>query len=165
MPPSTATAKVTTDHEKIRRWVESRGGHPATVKRTRRSGEPGLLRIDYPGFSGEKQLQEISWDEFFDKFEESELAFIYQDKTAGGRPSRFSKLVSRDTVADRLGRGRGSRRKSPAGASRSGGEGRGRKTGKRKAAAGTARRKSGAQRTARRSDAAAKRRTRRKSSS
>jgi hypothetical protein len=159
MPPSTASAKVTTDHQRIRRWVESRGGHPATVKRTARSGEPGLLRIDYPGFSGEQRLREISWDEFFDKFEESELAFIYQDKTAGGRTSRFSKLVSRDTVADRLGRGRGSRRKSTAAASRSSGGGR--KTGKRKAAAGTARRKSGTQRTARRAGGAANRRTRR----
>jgi hypothetical protein len=165
MPPSTATAKVTTDHELIRRWVESRGGHPATVKRTRRGREPGLLRIDYPGFSGEKALQEIGWDEFFDKFEESGLAFIYQDKTASGRPSRFAKLVSRDTVADRLGRGRGSRRKSAAGASRSNGQARGRKTGKRKAAGGTARRKSGTQRTARRAGAAAKRRTRRTGSS
>ena len=165
MPPSTATAKVTTDHEVIRRWVESRGGHPATVKRTRRSGEPGLLRIDYPGFSGEKELQEIGWDEFFDKFEESGLAFIYQDKTASGRSSRFAKLVSRDTVADRLGRGRSNRRKSAAGASRSSEAVRGRKTGTRKAGAGAARRTSGTQRTARRAGAAGKRRTRRKGGS
>ena len=45
-------AQVTTDHEEIRRWVEERGGTPAVVKGTE-SGDSALLRIDYPGFSGE----------------------------------------------------------------------------------------------------------------
>ncbi len=27
----------------------------------------------------ESKLEPISWEEFFDKFEESELAFLYQD--------------------------------------------------------------------------------------
>jgi hypothetical protein len=90
-------AKVTTDHDFIRRWVEQRGGCPATVKRTSRGGDPGLLRIDYPGFSGATTLVPISWDEFFDKFEDNNLAFLYQDK----RDSRFSKLVARETMQSR----------------------------------------------------------------
>jgi hypothetical protein len=28
------TSKTTTNHTEIRKWAESRGGHPATVKRT-----------------------------------------------------------------------------------------------------------------------------------
>jgi hemerythrin HHE cation binding domain-containing protein/Rho termination factor-like protein len=48
----------------------------------------------YPGYSGKESLQQISWDEFFEKFEESQLAFLYQDE----KDSRFSKLVKRDTV-------------------------------------------------------------------
>lgn len=92
-------SKVTTDHEEIRRWVEDRGGHPATVKGTEREAEEaGILRIDYPGYSGEERLEPISWDEFFEKFEESRLAMVYQDETQGGRTSRFSRLVSRDAV-------------------------------------------------------------------
>jgi hypothetical protein len=90
-----AQAKKTTDHEKIRRWVEERGGCPARVKGTG-DGDPGVLRIDYPGFSGQETLEEISWDEFFDKFEEENLAFLYQEETEGGEESRFSKLVRRD---------------------------------------------------------------------
>jgi hypothetical protein len=87
---------VTTDHEEIRRWVEQRGGHPATVRRTEGKGhEPGILRIDYPGYSGRESLQEISWDGFFDKFEKEKLAFLYQDETARGDCSRFSKLIAR----------------------------------------------------------------------
>src|SRR3954465_3163596 len=84
-------SRVTTDHEQIRQWAEERGGHPATVKRTEQGGEPGILRIDFPGFSGEDTLEEISWEDFFQKFEESGLAFLFQDKGE----SRFNKLVSR----------------------------------------------------------------------
>lgn len=89
-------AQTTTDHATIRKWVEQRGGHPATVKGTGEGDEAGVLRIDYPGYSGEESLEEISWEEFFEKFEESKLAFLYQEKTDDGQVSRFSKLVSRD---------------------------------------------------------------------
>jgi hypothetical protein len=94
-------AKKTTDHNKIRRWAEERGAHPATVKGTGGRGDAGLLRIDYPGYRGKESLKEISWDEFFKKFDESDLAFLYQEKTATGRQSRFSKLVSRNSQRQR----------------------------------------------------------------
>lgn len=90
-----SAAKTTTDHDAIRRWVEQRGGHPATVKRTASREEPGVLRIDYPGYSGEESLEPISWDEFFEKFEKENLAFLYQEETEEGDASRFSKLVNR----------------------------------------------------------------------
>ena len=85
----------TTDHETIRRWVEKRGGHPARVKGTGARGDAGLLRIDYPDYSGEETLERISWDDFFRKFDEANLAFLYQERTADGKESRFSKLVDR----------------------------------------------------------------------
>jgi hypothetical protein len=91
------SAKATIDHDEIRRWVEERGGCPAHVKRTGAAGDPGVLRIDFPGFSGKKSLERISWDQFFDWFEENDLAFLHQDEK-GGKVSRFSKLVSRDSV-------------------------------------------------------------------
>jgi hypothetical protein len=43
-------------------------------------------------------LEEITWDEFFDGFDTNKLAFLYQDKTADGKLSRFSKLIDRDTA-------------------------------------------------------------------
>jgi hypothetical protein len=94
-------SKTTTDHAAIKKWAEQRGGHPATVKGTESGGEAGVLRIDFPGYSGKDRLEEISWDEFFQKFDEKNLAFLYQDKTAGGEESRFFKLVSRDTAEDK----------------------------------------------------------------
>jgi hypothetical protein len=86
--------KTTTSHEEIRQWAEARCGRPATVKGTEEGGSPGLLRIDFPGYRGMHTLQEITWDEFFDKFDQAGLAFVYQEKTAAGNPSRFCKLVS-----------------------------------------------------------------------
>jgi hypothetical protein len=88
-------AHRTTDHETIRKWTEERGGHPATVKATAQGAEAGILRIDFPDYGGEEALEQIDWDDFFDKFEESKLAFLHQDKTDDGQTSRFCKFVSR----------------------------------------------------------------------
>ncbi|HEY8079393.1 MAG TPA: hypothetical protein VIF62_34920, partial [Labilithrix sp.] len=60
-----ASAKTTTNHDEIKKWVESRGGKPARVMATgrgkksaagSRGSDPGILRIDFPGFSGEGTL-------------------------------------------------------------------------------------------------------------
>ncbi len=127
------SARATIDPDEIRNWVEGHGGQPAQVKRTRRGGEPGILRIDFPGYSGAGSLERISWDEFFEKFEESKLAFLYQDETGSGRPSRFNKLVKRSTVdVSSGGRARG-RRAAPS---------------RRKAAPARARRKTSTRRKA-----------------
>jgi hypothetical protein len=91
----TDSSKTTIDHGIIKQWVELRGGFPATVKSTKDNGEPGLLRIDFPGYSGENTLERISWDDFFNKFEDSNLALLYQDELKSGEESRFCKLISR----------------------------------------------------------------------
>ena len=91
-------SKTTTDHKTIQAWAEARGGKPSTVKRTEQGDEAGVLRIDFPGYSGAGSLEEISWNEFFQKFDEKNLAFLYQEHTSSGEESRFFKLVSRDTA-------------------------------------------------------------------
>lgn len=89
-------AKATIDHKVIKSWVEKHGGCPAHVKSTGDKDDPGMLRIDFPGFSGQQSLEKISWEQFFEWFDKNELAFLYQDE------NRFNKLVSRDTVKDQL---------------------------------------------------------------
>lgn len=91
-----AVSRVITDHDEIKEWVESRGGHPATVKRTHGKEEPGIIRIDFPGFKGSESLEPISWDEFFEQFESRSLAFLCQDRTISGEVSRFNKIISRE---------------------------------------------------------------------
>lgn len=103
-------AKTTTNHKEIRKWVEARGGQPARVKRTGRGSDQGILRIDYPGFRAEEALEQISWPEWFDTFEEHELAFVYQDRVRTGAMSRFSKLVSREGKAATPQRGSAAKR-------------------------------------------------------
>src|SRR3954470_13418577 len=96
-----ASASTTTDHDVIRSWVEARGGCPAHVKGSGSRRDPGLLRIDYPGYSGGTSLEKISWDAFFDAFEANHLAFLYQDR----KNSRFSKLVHRNGNGNSNGNG------------------------------------------------------------
>lgn len=88
--------KQTTDHQKIKEWVEERGGKPAAVKGTGRGDDPGVLRIDFPGYTGEDSLEEITWEQFFDKFEKEKLAFLFHEETKDGSESRFSKLTNRE---------------------------------------------------------------------
>ena len=89
-------ARKTTDHDEIRHWVEERNGKPASVPGTSKDDEDvGLLRIDFVENDDDESLDEISWDEFFEKFEEKQLAFLYQEQKANGEPSTFNKFVSR----------------------------------------------------------------------
>jgi hypothetical protein len=100
--PQAATksdVQVTTDHDEIRKWVEERGGTPASVKATGRRNEPGILRIDFE--PRDPELEPISWEEFFAKFDKEKLAFLHQDKTADGHLSRFHKFINRSGARHR----------------------------------------------------------------
>lgn len=85
---------TTTDHDEILRWAKERGGAPAHVRDTASSeDDAGILRIAFAG--DDDKLQSITWDDWFEKFDDANLAFLYQDRTASGDESRFFKLVNR----------------------------------------------------------------------
>jgi len=88
-----STEQTTTDHQQIRRWIEERGGVPIAVEETGNGREPGVLRVDFD--PKDSALKQVSWDDFFQKFEKEKLAFLYQDKTKDGSVSRFHKFVQR----------------------------------------------------------------------
>jgi hypothetical protein len=90
---SATASKKTTDHEEIKRWADRRGGRPTVVKGTVH-GDTGLLRIDFSGYSNESTLKEISWDEFFQKFDDERLQFVYQEKTVEGTISRINRFIA-----------------------------------------------------------------------
>lgn len=94
------TSKTTTDHGEIRRWAEARNATPARVKGTGSTNDPGMIRLDFPGYSGES-LQPISWDQWFKAFDDNDLALVYQDETADGAKSNFNKLISRESADER----------------------------------------------------------------
>jgi hypothetical protein len=91
---------TTTDHDFIRRWVEERDGHPAKVKGTGSGDDPGMIRIDFPGYSGDS-LESIGWDQWFQAFDDNHLAFLHRDmKDDDGGLDRFNKLVRRSGDED-----------------------------------------------------------------
>lgn len=83
---------VTIDHDQIRKWAEARRGKPAVVRDT------SIIRLDFPGFAGPPKLKAISWDEWFELFDEQNLALVYEETTARGTKSSFNKLIGRETV-------------------------------------------------------------------
>ena len=92
------TSDQTTDHDTIKKWAEKRGGKPAAVKGTAHGkDDEGVIRLMFPDSkqAEDDNLEEISWDDWFEKFDDSKLALVYQEKTADGKESSFNKLVSR----------------------------------------------------------------------
>ncbi len=100
-PGGQHAARVTTDHEFIRKWAEERGASPACVRGTGGKGDIGMLRLDFPGYSGEGKLEHIDWEDWFAKFDERKLALLYQEETSGGERSNFNKIISRETAEQR----------------------------------------------------------------
>jgi hypothetical protein len=96
--PSKSSSRTLIDHDEIQRWAEERGAKPAAVRNT--SGEEGIgiIRLDFPGYSGGDSLEEIEWEEWFEKFDDNNLALVVQEKMANGQKSNFNKLVNRENV-------------------------------------------------------------------
>ena len=89
-------SKTTTALNEIKKWAEEREGKPAKVKGVGDGKDDGIIRIDFPGYSGEDSLEPIPWDDWYKIFQERKLKFLYQDKTNDEKESRFFKLVSGD---------------------------------------------------------------------
>jgi len=97
---SKASSRTLTDHDEIQQWAEERGAKPAAVRSTESDDDIGIIRLDFPGYSGNDSLEEVGWDEWFEQFDNRNLALVVQEETANGKPSNFNKLVSRDSVEE-----------------------------------------------------------------
>jgi hypothetical protein len=87
--------KTTTDHDEIRHWAEVRGGRPVEA-RGEGTGAADGLRLAFPETSSaDAGLAPISWDEWFRRFDEHDLALLIEELTSDGRQSHFNKLVPR----------------------------------------------------------------------
>jgi hypothetical protein len=93
--PQSHEPQVTTDHTVIRQWVEERGGHPGLAKHPEVFAEIAL-RIDLPGQGRAEPLAEISWGEFFQRFEEGRYAFAFRHTTIDGERSNFHEIIRRE---------------------------------------------------------------------
>lgn len=91
-----ATQKIT-DHTEIKLWAEKYNGHPAIIKGSEGEGRLGILQFDFRQNGGDNQLIEISWEDFFDEFEDKNLALLYSEES--GLPPLY-KFMNRDEKGD-----------------------------------------------------------------
>jgi hypothetical protein len=87
--------KVTTDHKQIKQWVEDHDGRPAMVIGPGTQMGGGAVNIFFPDHGKNDQLEEITWNEFFDRFEENDLEFLYKDEATSDGESRYFKIIER----------------------------------------------------------------------
>lgn len=88
--------KTTTNHDVIKNWVEERDAKPAIVIGTKtHTNRKGLLRISFPGYA-EENVREISWEKFFQIFDERDLVFQFQETKRNGEPSYFCKITNKN---------------------------------------------------------------------
>lgn len=72
----TGETETTTDHDTIREWVEERGSTAAQV--TEPAGDdPGSLAV-IPEGKMDDSVRAVSWEEFFEIFEDEGLSFTHQ---------------------------------------------------------------------------------------
>lgn len=81
-------ARRTQDHDEIRAWVEKQGGTPAVASAA--DNDTLVLRIRFD--PAEDNARVVEWEEFFDTFDNNDLAFIYQ-MDGVGKDRRFFKFV------------------------------------------------------------------------
>ena len=91
-----ASERKTTDHEEIRRWVEEHGGLPAAVKNTLAGDAAGVLYLDFPG-ADKKDVDEMTWEQFFKTFDRQNLALACEDAPPTGDGAPSWQLVDRNT--------------------------------------------------------------------
>ncbi|GAA4062812.1 Rho termination factor N-terminal domain-containing protein [Agromyces indicus] len=89
-PEREGRSLVTTHHEVIRQWAEERDGTPATVPGTEHEGRLGVLRIDFG--ADDDRLEKVTWERWFETFDERGLNFIYQETRSDGSQSNFFRL-------------------------------------------------------------------------
>lgn len=90
--------KYTTDRKEIREWIEEQGGMPVVLKEVREDDEDGeessdMLHISFD--PNDPNMEEMEWDEFFERFDNDNLALVYDDITPKGTLPDFE-LVDRD---------------------------------------------------------------------
>lgn len=93
-PERDGRSLATTSHQVIKEWAESRGGTPATVDGTEHGDHLGVLRFDFGGDTD--RLRQVSWEEWFETFDDRRLNFLYQERKKDGSQSTFFRLESPD---------------------------------------------------------------------
>lgn len=117
----TRKSRVLIDHDEIRNWAEERDAQPSCVRGTGSEEDIGVIRLDFPGYSGETSLEPIEWDAWFQMFDENNLALLVEDETDGSEQSNFNKIIGRE-IAEAGASGRKTSRRTVQARGKTGGE-------------------------------------------
>jgi hypothetical protein len=80
---------VTRSHDVILDWAQQRNAIPATVPGTEHGNELGVLRFDVPNWGSKRALEHVTWDQWFQTFDDRQLVMIFQEHMENGRQSNF----------------------------------------------------------------------------
>ncbi|HYC71958.1 MAG TPA: hypothetical protein VEB66_12170 [Opitutaceae bacterium] len=89
-----ATAR-TIDHRRIRRWAEDRKGRPVAVKYAG-TDPAATLRFEFGDRRVDPDVDELTWTDFFERFEDLRLAFVHDRDGPNGARGSFHKFAPRD---------------------------------------------------------------------
>ncbi len=103
--------KVTINHQEIKKWIVDHNGKPDLIQ-TPGVGNPELgLRIDFPTKDDDKFLSrstvvtDLSWEDFFRRFEEMKLAFMCDENTRYKESGDYSddyRFIKRDMLNEKI---------------------------------------------------------------
>jgi hypothetical protein len=97
----TSHRHITTDHDEIRRWIQTHHGAPARKLTFTTTHPDGFLCIDFLGMHT-PDLQHLSWTEWFTTFDKQGLALCYPDPHIHDGTSAWFELVHRSTSTPEL---------------------------------------------------------------
>ncbi len=84
-----AQGRVTTDRNVIRKWAKARHGLPAIIKKVTGAGIEMALSIIFPDSQSDEIARRITWEEFFEQFDNQHLVFVYEDRDQNHKQSRY----------------------------------------------------------------------------
>src|SRR5690606_12525991 len=98
------TTHYTSNHTEIRRWAKRHGARPGIARDTIASRDLDQLTLVLPGERGEENVEFIDWDEFFRRFDEEEMVFVYEERKAPRKrvkPPRVHLLIPSRIILER----------------------------------------------------------------
>jgi len=84
-------AQTTTDHDVTWQWTKERDGGSSKVTGTEGNDGEGISLVAFA--EADDWLTVVDREECFQTIEQRCLAFLHQDETADGKPSRFFNFI------------------------------------------------------------------------
>ena len=92
MPPPGSKKPTLAELDAFNTWLDAA---VFKVDCTGGKRDPGMIRLEFPGArnANDDKLEPISWEEWFNAFDENKLALLYQETTRDGEESQQIPIV------------------------------------------------------------------------